>query len=519
MRFVASPAHEEYEARALPRSFGKAYTPHGSVTLRHELLLERPGVELVELDGATLAIQPDTASWAFLTPGEAALLAGLAGQPFAWLAERWPAGAAASPAAFVAALFYRGLLSIEGQTAVAPTIFDDSSNTHEGHLIELLVTEKCNLGCVYCLAGTSPAMPVMTPEIARRTIDLAYRMEEASSLAFEFSGGEPFMKFPLLRELVPYIRDHPERRGRPVFFHMQSNGTLLNEERVRWLKEHEIRLGLSLDGDPASHNRSRPQLGGGESFSRLLAGIDLLQRYEVPFGVLIVLNRHNVASAAALVDFLLDNGLGSFKLNPVAYLGTARSAWDDVGLRQEEVIAYFIELLTLVAARGYPLLEDNVRTMCEFLVSKQRQTRCLRSHCGAGDTFQAVSASGDIYPCGRATQTPGLKLGNVRDRELISLAAPARSSPVISELRARRPRTLDGCDTCHYRQLCQAGCSAQAFERYGSVRHRTPECAFFKTLYPFLMRWLSFDAPAFHALKGAGYFHADAVLYEHSFVA
>ena len=36
----------------------------------------------------------------------------------------------------------------------------------------------------------------------------------------------------------------------------------------------------------------------------------------------------------------------------------------------------------------------------------------------------------------------------------------------------------------------------RAFEKYGTVRHRTPECEYFKSMYPFLMRWLSFDTKA-----------------------
>src|SRR5690606_30523991 len=143
-----------------------------------------------------------------------------------------------------------------------------------------------------------------------------------------------------------------------------------------------------------------------------------------------------------------------------------------------------------VVARGDMILEDNVHSMINFLTSKQRRTRCMRSQCGAGDTFQSVAANGDIYPCGRATQSPGLKLGNIFDDGVRSLSTPAHGNTRIAEIRARRPHDFDDCSICPYRQLCQAGCSAQAWESHGTVRHKTPECAFYKTLYPWLMRWL-----------------------------
>jgi uncharacterized protein len=509
MRYLSVPEREAFESRALPLEFGKRYEPLGSVGLRPDVRLTRPGVEIVELDGEDLAIAPETASWAFLNSPELRSFQRLDGATPGELEDSWPRSRKALYA-FLARLFRRGLIAIDGRDCVDPTIFRDSPNVREGHLVELLVTERCNLGCTYCLAGTHARMPRMTPDVARKTVDLAFAMREAPAISFEFSGGEPFLEFPLMRELVEYIHTHPDRRGRRAYLNVQTNCTLLDEERVEWLRENEVRVGVSLDGDPESHNVSRPSLGGGESFSRLVEGLDLLQRHGVPFGALVVLNRSNVGSAQRLADFLLENGIYSFKLNPVAYLGTARGNWDHVGLAQEEVVAYFQELVELVAVDGYPLLEDNLRTMCGYLVSKQRGTRCLRTHCGAGDTFQAIAASGDVYPCGRATQSPGLRLGNVLEDGMTSLSAPARFSRVIAEIRERRPSGLDGCPTCHYRQMCQAGCSAQAFERYGTVRHRTPECHFYKTMYPYLMRRLTFDTEAVATFSALGYFGGEA---------
>jgi uncharacterized protein len=507
MRYFATPNLERREAEIIPQQFGKVYAPAGPVSIGASSILERKGTDFVILRGELLAIHPDSGAWAFLTPEEAKLLSMIDRTPYGQLDGSWPG---LEP--FIASLWRRGLISINGYRAVDEAMFEDSPNFHEGHLIELLLTEKCNLACGYCLAGANPNMPTMTPEIARRTVDLAFGMSEARVLGFEFSGGEPFLKFGLMRQLVAYIQSHPLRNGRRVFLSVQSNGTLLTAERVQWLKDNQVSIGISLDGQPWSQNVSRPMLNGTQSFQQLLRGIDLLQRAQVPFGALVVLNRSNVGSVHELIDFCLDNDITSFKLNPVSFLGTAQQNWDNVGLTQEEVVEYFIQLIALIGNRGYPLMEANVYTMLQFLTSKQRTTRCLRSHCGAGDTFQAISAAGDIYPCGRSTQTPALKLGNVLDVALASLSAPARHNPYIEEIRSRRPSNLEGCPDCEYRQFCQAGCSAQAFEKYGTVRHHTPECHFFKTLYPHLMYELSFSPAMFKVFERIGYFGKDGVL-------
>ena len=519
MRYFSRPVRDTMEAAYIPPVFGKTYEPLGQLTLGADTRLDSGDVDLVDVDGETLAIQADSASWAFLTAGEAALLGTLRQhRTFGEIAAAWPAHAGGTPLDFVAHLYRRGLVRIEGRAAVDRTLFADGSNYDEGHLVELLVTEKCNLACPYCLAGAHRSMPSMSREMALRTIDLAFAMPDCATLAFEFAGGEPFLMFPLMRELVRHIQTHPLAPGKRLFLSVQTNATLLDEERVRWLRDNDIRVGISLDGTPQSQNESRPQVNGKGSFARLARGIELLHRFAVPFGGLVVLNRSNIAEPERLADFMLEAGVNGFRLNPVAFLGDARRNWERVGATQEEIVAFFKTLMSYIAGRRLMLLEDNVRSMCDFLTSRQRRTRCMRTDCGAGDTFQSIAANGDIYPCGRATQSPGLRLGNIFDPELGSLSAPALKHPIIAMIRDRRPESLSDCVTCHYRQLCQSGCSVQAWERHATVRAKTPECAFYKTMYPYLMRWLSFDAAAFDHLEQCSYFNNEGVRFHHDFL-
>ena len=509
MRYLRVPAVERRDVETLAGQLGKTYAPSGEVTLSDTALVDRPGTTLESVRGHRLAIHHTSASWAFLDRQEAEILSSIDGAtPVAAL----PAGSAP----FVAALYRRGLVSVNGHRAVEGEMFQDGPNYREGHLVELLVTEKCNLGCVYCLAGTNARMPSMTTETARRSIDLAFAMEEARVLAFEFSGGEPFLRFDLMQEATTYIRNHPQRRGRRIYLSVQTNGTLLNDERVAWLRDNGVSVGVSLDGQPWSQDVSRPMLGGGASYDALMRGIGLLRGAGLAFGALVVLNRSNIGSVADLLAFLAAYDIWSFKLNPVAFLGTAQRNWDRTGVTQEEVVEYFQQLVSLIAAGRAPVLEANLHAMALHLVSKVRSTRCLRGQCGAGETFQAIAADGTIYPCGRATQSPGLRLGRVDDPVLESLSAAIAGNRQVLEIAVRRPRTLEGCAACPYQELCQAGCSAQAYERYGTVRHRTPECHFFKTMYPELMYRLTFDRAAFEAFNSLGYFSAPAIRYDES---
>lgn len=517
MKYFSRPYRESAESIYLTNTYGKSYEPFGKISVTDETVLGTEGLVMEDIAGETLAIHPENAAWAFLSAGETKWFKQMDEKPFGWLRQNLSQHGSDLALDFVAHLYRRGLLTLNGHAAVDRRMFADGPNYDEGNLIELLITEKCNLACPYCLAGANSSMPAMDRDIAQKTVDLAFAMRESDTLAFEFAGGEPFLKYELMKDTVQYIRNHPLRGNRRLFLSTQTNATLLNEERVRWLKEADIRVGISLDGGAQSQNLSRPQANGKESFSKLAKGIDLLHRFDVPFGGLVVLNKSNAGDPAALAATMLSLGIHGFRLNPVAYLGDARKNWNKIGLSQEQIIGFIEGLMNHIVEQRLPLLEDNVRSMCDFLTSKQRRTRCMRTHCGAGDTFQAIAANGDIYPCGRATQSPGLKLGNIFDAGLESLSQPSRNNNVMAQIRERRPADLEGCSNCSYRQLCQSGCSAQAWERYGTVRHRTPECSFYKTLYPYLMRWLSFDEVAFDHLNAYNYFNNEGERFSHDF--
>lgn len=525
MRYVSRPMREASEAPYLRDHFGRDYEPHGTLSIAPTARLSTAGVDVLDEQDEALLIHAESAAWAFLSPGEVAIWQRLDGAMYADVVGEF-GGADNVALDFVAQLYRRGLLAIEGKRAVDERMFADDflgrpgtgANYNEGHLVELLLTEKCNLACPYCLAGAGPSMPSMDLAMVTRTIDLAFAME-ADTLAFEFAGGEPFLKYRLMQQAVEYIQQHPAYGSRRVFLSAQTNATLLDAERVQWIADNDIRLGISIDGGSYAQNRSRPMRNGKGSFSALMTGIGLLQDAGVSFGGLVVLNRSNVANPGELVDFMLDHKIYGFRINPIGFLGDARKNWDTVGISQEEVVEFFKVLIDEIVDRGLPVLEDNLHTMFDFLTSKQRRTRCMRSACGAGDTFQAITANGDIYPCGRATQSPGLKLGNVFDDDVEALDQPAVANVQMVELRRRRPANFDDCASCSVRQLCQSGCSAQAWERFGTVRHKTPECHFYKTMYTWLMHRVCFDDQAFAHLESMTYFNGEGMLFSHDYAS
>ena len=68
----------------------------------------------------------------------------------------------------------------------------------------LLVTNACNLNCVYCYESHK-SNKYMTLEVAQRAIQNAFEKEGFDYVSVQFMGGEPLLGFPLIKEISEWM--------------------------------------------------------------------------------------------------------------------------------------------------------------------------------------------------------------------------------------------------------------------------------------------------------------------------
>lgn len=140
-------------------------------------------------------------------------------------------------------------------------------------MLILGVTEKCNLNCAYCcysgkFAGQrTHGLKSMTWEVAKTAIAAYLASDHAgTSCPISFYGGEPLLEFNLFQECVRFAVRTGEASGKDVRFALTTNGTLLDDETVDFLVEHEFLVMVSLDGPKEAHDRYRVFTDGRGSF-------------------------------------------------------------------------------------------------------------------------------------------------------------------------------------------------------------------------------------------------------------
>ena len=112
-------------------------------------------------------------------------------------------------------------------------------------MLVLTLTGRCNFACRYCYAADADQVD-MKEETAIAALHLAGR--GGNRFLLQFSGGEPLLRFPLIRKLVEIA----ERNHYDAQMQIQTNGSLLTKDIGTWLYRHGVGIGISCDGVDAT---------------------------------------------------------------------------------------------------------------------------------------------------------------------------------------------------------------------------------------------------------------------------
>lgn len=148
--------------------------------------------------------------------------------------------------------------------------------------LTLQVTQRCNLKCEYCAYSGNyfnreHTNKAMSFETAKKAIDyFISHARDSSHFGISFYGGEPLLKYELIKKCVAYADSRAE--GRKVSYNFTTNGTLLTEEKYKFLVNHDFSVLISLDGPQEVHDRHRVFAGTTiGSFEQMIKNVKMLK--------------------------------------------------------------------------------------------------------------------------------------------------------------------------------------------------------------------------------------------------
>lgn len=261
-----------------------------------------------------------------------------------------------------------------------------------------LLTENCNLKCVYCFEGHSRCITkYMSKEVAFKGVDflLSQAIEgNLDKIYITFFGGEPTLCPELMIDIMLYAEEAAKKVSKEVYYNVITNGTIYNYKIEKFLdtwrlkcKNNSINIQFSIDGIPEIQNANRPSKSGVSSAKLVEETIAAYKKYCQKYNVnKKALHIHACVSKESLPK-IYDSYLyftQSLGLE-VNFAWIIEDNWDD-----NDLLIFDKELEKIT----YHLLKTNAQN---FPFKHFTES----SGCSAGKSLTCIDTIGDIYPCHR----------------------------------------------------------------------------------------------------------------------
>jgi MoaA/NifB/PqqE/SkfB family radical SAM enzyme len=329
------------------------------------------------------------------------------------------------------------------------------------------LSTRCNLECSYCNvnAGARGPRPLLSLEAFEKWLE-AFACLEPAEIAIQLHGGEPLILNPPVELYAAVAANalarHPRTKLTDVA--VQSNGLMLDEDRLASLSEAGVRVNISIDGPAAIHDRQRPTAAGGGSHRAALRAHRLLRAQGNNNAVLAVVS--DPGEVVPVLEFFLREGFREARMNPMRPEGRGAHArdWNDAAFMREMAREY-ARAARLISEHNRtspdkPFIEDNLAGVMQSLLPGEFPAARADSFHWTFmiDDRGALWAHPGAYGIEALRLSDGAKIDSAALREALSLhAGPGHSGgAAIPDLRALRSRLFAVCKDCPSPEFCIA---------------------------------------------------------------
>ena len=342
---------------------------------------------------------------------------------------------------------------------VLPAITDTPLETPPTHALSLAISQKCNMGCMYCYAeqgsfgGPSKSMPL---ETALASIDMLIDTKKAGErVQLTFLGGEPLVNRGDIVKATEYAYKKAQERKVKIGFSITTNGTLLQEQDMYFFEKYGFAVTISIDGDKNAHDALRPMKGGKGSYDTIIQNVSpfLTHQKNMQVSARVTITPSNLNLRSTLNE-LIALGFHSVGFSPLLNSSNHQGEMqaEDLQLLLKEMIACGLDFEeNLIKGKRFPFL-NMVNAFKEIAKQTHRPYPC-----GAGAGYMGVSADGELAACHRFVNEDRGALGTI-----------AEGIDTIKQnnwLAERHVHQQTPCTQCWARYLCGGGCHHEVLDK------------------------------------------------------
>ncbi|MGO1368718.1 MAG: radical SAM protein [Senegalia sp. (in: firmicutes)] len=347
-------------------------------------------------------------------------------------------------------------------------------------LVDISITNRCNLSCEYCYASASPDVEINDELTLSDFKKLFFELDKMNVHRISLSGGEPFIRedfFDILFEAQKY----------DFAIVINTNGSFITDYFAKKLKKYRFdRVCITLDGSSSkNHDRFR----GDGDFKRVVNAIKILKEYNLPVSTLFTLSENNIDDLINTIKF--NESIGIEYLSVMVVCSTGRASNGQFILSKDKWYPVFMKLTDMklkneinLNFKIIPPNESNIFWMFYFPLKyynklnllylwnqslEQNSSNKREISCQAGIKSCSVNYNGDIYGCDLMIGINEFKAGNIKNESIVNIW---KHSKIFNKLREIEVKNLNGkCAECDL-NWCGGGCRSSAYnltnDLYGS---------------------------------------------------
>jgi radical SAM protein with 4Fe4S-binding SPASM domain len=294
--------------------------------------------------------------------------------------------------------------------------------------------------------------------------------------SINYFGGEPTLMWDsIIVPLTKYIR---EVYGKGYSISMTSNGILLDEEKLEWMKKNDVGLLFSIDGDKSTQDLNRPLQSGGSSFEILKDRIPIILKYFPNMTFRATIDHDNAQNMLHNFEFALSQGYNNVFMIPNVFVDwfeeEVQALQDGVGLIAD------IELMRLRKGQRIAL-NPLAETFSKIKrINQAEEANAFRDQaknhpafgrCGMGaNRFASVGPGGVLYSCqelvGNDNHGKEFIIGNI-----YTGVDEQKRRDIINRFDPRNVISTSGktCKDCKLNRICEGGCVINNYFATGNL--------------------------------------------------
>jgi uncharacterized protein len=336
----------------------------------------------------------------------------------------------------------------------------------------LHITQACNLDCPYCYVQKRPG--AMSTEVGRKAVDKLVEMAVRHgyrSLKLKYAGGEPTLHFPLIQAIHAHAARQTAEAGLDLEEAILSNGVGVTDIMLDAIAQAGMRLMVSLDGGPSTHDQVRAMRDGRGTYALVVDTVERAIARGLRPNVSITLTALSLDGVKEAVAFALERAL-PFNLNFYRECASGCQQGRDMPsllmpdpIRLVEVMLGIFDVIRLYPT--YPLSLAGILDRARLDFSNSYP-------CAAGRDYLVVDTQGSVSACQMLLSEPWSDLDEFDPLEAVRQRGERVFTPVDEHL---------DCRECLWRLACGGGCP---------LMRNTPAhddyCLVYRALFPELIR-------------------------------